>query len=151
MPLFQKISDPLSQRERELRRELHRVEAELRKLAANPHATPPTVREPAPARRVIPERPEPLLARSRTVDSPQFNSQGVKKFDLIGAVRRLGKYLSGPSAYNKQMARMLAAGSIDGLPILRRERKRARLRFLFLFCLFLAILWGTFYSQIRQR
>lgn len=49
------------------------------------------------------------------------------------------------------MARMLAAGSVQGLRTLRYERRVARNRFIALFVILLLILWGLTYSYLRIR
>ena len=145
-----KSNDPLQQREKELRRQLEQLETELKRLA-NPTTDltslpePPKVRPSAKA--PSPAVPGPAGDRGRSY----FNEQGLRKFDLLGGIRQIGRMFSGPTGYNRQMVRMLAAGSIDGLPVLRRERKKALVRFLFLFSLLLAILWGIGYSYFRDR
>ena len=146
-----KSNDPLQQRERELRRQLEQLEADLKRLA-DPATDFSPVKEPARAR-------TPTKASTAVVPGPRaeaghreyFNEQGIRKFDLLGSIRQVGRMLSGPTGYNRQMVRMLAAGSIDGLPVLRRERKKALVRFLFLFSVLLAILWGVGYSYFRDR
>lgn len=158
MPFFSKPSDPLLEQEKALRRRLEELEADLRKLATQPSVEE---REPQPARSRVRTPPVPLtvprtqiLARPSAPDQGtvgRFNEQGIRKFDLVEQLRRLGRLLSGPNVYNRQMIRMLAAGSIDGLPVLRRERKKALLRFLFLFTLLLSILWGIGYTYFRDR
>ena len=152
MARFGKSNDPLQERERELRRQLDQLEADLRRLASpERQAQPSAARSPA---RISPAPvPPPPASRARGEGNPRsyFNDQGLRKFDLIGGLRRMGRFLSGPTGYNRQMVRMLAAGSIDGLPVLRRERKKALIRFLFLFSLLLAILWGIGFSYFRDR
>jgi hypothetical protein len=152
MARFGKSNDPLKERERELRRQLDQLEADLRRLASPEGRAQPT--EPkGPVRMPSPPIAPPAAPRVRVEGNARayFNEQGLRKFDLIGGLRRLGRFLSGPTGYNRQMIRMLAAGSIDGLPVLRRERKKALIRFLFLFSLLLAILWGIGFSYFRDR
>ncbi len=146
-----KSKDPLQQREQELRRQLEQLEADLKRLA-DPASDFTPVKEPARVR--TPTKPPAVAVPSPRVEAGQreyFNEQGIRKFDLLGSFRQIGRLLSGPTGYNRQMVRMLAAGSIDGLPVLRRERKKALVRFLFLFSVLLAILWGVGYSYFRDR
>jgi hypothetical protein len=49
------------------------------------------------------------------------------------------------------MAKMLAAGSIQGLRTLRYERRVARNRFIALSIILLLILWGLAYTYLRNR
>ncbi len=146
-----KSKDPLQQRERELRRQLEQLEADLKRLA-DPATDYTPVKEP-PKARTPPKAPAVTVPgpRSEPGHREYFNEQGIRKFDLLGSFRQIGRLLSGPTGYNRQMVRMLAAGSIDGLPVLRRERKKALVRFLFLFSVLLAILWGVGYSYFRDR
>lgn len=149
-----KSNDPLQQREKALRRQLEQLEAELKRLA-NPSTDLSSIQEPPKARPQAktpsPVVPGPSGHPSGHQGRGYFNEQGLRKFDLLGGIRQIGRLLSGPTGYNRQMVRMLAAGSIDGLPVLRRERKKALVRFLFLFSLLLAILWGIGYSYFRDR
>lgn len=152
MARFGKSNDPFEERERELRRQRDRLEADLRRLAS-PDARAHTAESKGSVRRPVPPVAPLVAPRARGEGSvgSYFNEQGIRKFDLIGCLQRIGRFLSGPTGYNRQMIRMLAAGSIDGLPVLRRERKKALVRFLFLFSLLLAILWGIGFSYFRDR
>lgn len=147
-----KSNDPLRKRERELRRQLEQLESDLRRLASHPETDfEETVQSQPNPTRTSHRSAAPPPSLSSTVHRGHFNEQGQRKFDLLSGLRRLGALISGPTSYNRQMIRMLAAGSIDGLPVLRRERKKALLRFLLLFGLLLAILWGIGFSYFRDR
>lgn len=78
----------------------------------------------------------------RTVRDDHFNAQGVRKFDLAAAWKRLAGWFSSPPPTNPQMIRYLASGSVQGLRPLRYERRVARNRFIGLFLLLFVILWG---------
>jgi hypothetical protein len=150
MSVFKDNGDPLEREARELKRRLEKLRAEMRRVEAGP--PPPKSR--VPSRRSLAEFPkiDPLpRSTPQVANTPLVNDQGVAKFDLPGAIRRLGAVFTGATGYNKHMVRMLASGSIDGLPVLRREKKRALYRFLLLSALFLIILWGIGFTYFRER
>jgi hypothetical protein len=158
MPLFEKKTDPLASRERELNQQLAKLEAELQKLATEaPKPVPAKPKEPAPT---PPPGSQPFAPPRASASAPatdargtnsHFNDRGVRKFDLLAAWQGLKNHLSGPGGNNPAMAKMLAAGSIHGLRPLRKERRVARNRFIFLFVTLLAVLWGLTYNYLRQR
>lgn len=152
MQFFKRNPDALDRHEQELRRQLERVQAELRRASTQPLREAVATRPPPRATRPeFPPAPTPPAQRPRAVRTKLVNEQGVRKFDLPGYLRRLASVFSGAEAYNRHMVRMLAAGSIDGLPVLRREKKRALYRFLLLFALFLLVLWGLAFTYLRDR
>ncbi|MBL9174421.1 MAG: hypothetical protein JNL10_12855 [Verrucomicrobiales bacterium] len=153
-----KPTNPLTARERELEAELKRLKSKVERLAReepvpapparetplNPAATPRTF-----SRSISPGKPPPKEPVT-TVPAP-INELGSRKYDLLGAWRRLMNQVRGPTANNPRMARMLAAGSIHGLRPLRYERRVARNRFIALFVILLLILWGLGYTYMRNR
>ncbi|HTH49274.1 MAG TPA: hypothetical protein VMB21_17290 [Candidatus Limnocylindria bacterium] len=155
MPLFEKKTDLLSSRERELNLQMARLEAELQKLATEaPVPVPAKPKESAPvtSQPFAPPRESASVPVSGANPAPShFNDRGVRKFDLLAAWQSLKNHLSGPGGNNPAMAKMLAAGSIHGLRPLRKERRVARNRFIFLFVTLLAVLWGLAYNYLRQR
>ena len=62
----------------------------------------------------------------------RYNDLGVRKYDLMGALRRWQKHLRGNPTANPKLVSYLAAGSIKGLRPLRYEKRIARNRFIFL-------------------
>lgn len=155
--------DPLIARERELQAELTRLQEEVARLtreeptpAMPPRETPPggsnsssnaTSNSTKPFARPVPS----VSTSSGPPPKGHLNEFGGRKYDLSAAWRRLVNHLSGPTANNPGMARMLAAGSIHGLRPLRYERRVARNRFMALFVILLLILWGLGYTYLRHR
>lgn len=146
MPLFKpKANHPAERQARELRRELERLRAEIRRVGS-PTSTGPTrpaVRSPGPNHSS--RRPQ------RQAQSGPVNESGLPKIDLAGSLRRWISKISGSPDDNRQMVRMLAAGSIEGLPILRREKRRAFYSLLLLSMLLLLVLWGIAVTTYRSQ
>lgn len=154
MPLFAKMTDPISSHERALNDRLVSLEAELRRLAVEAPTIIPVRLESSVKAPLSPAFAPPMSRVSAPLNSPvtgHYNERGLRKFDPFAAWKLLRNHLSGSGGNNPAMAKMLAAGSIHGLKPLRRERRVARNRFLFLFLALLAILWGLAYSYLRQR
>lgn len=76
--------------------------------------------------------------------SAHYNSHGVRKFDLLGALQRFRKSLTGPEPSNPKLVTYLAAGNIHGLRPLRYEQRVARNRFIVLCFVLLGILFAIF-------
>jgi cell division protein FtsB len=168
MGLFNKKTDPISERARALSDEIAALEAEIKKLAqkeqngsshaprlrstAMPHGastqlhphTPlpqPAVREPI-FEDVDQKR---LQAKTETVTTPEhFNELGVRKYDLAALIERIKNNLRGPSTANPKLVSYLAAGSIQGLRPMRYEKRVARNRVIFIALILLALLVGVF-------
>ena len=68
----------------------------------------------------------------------------LRKAGLGGAWQRLQKQLRPPPPANPKLVNYLAAGSIQGLPPLRYEKRVARYRLLLLCLLLLLVLWILF-------
>jgi hypothetical protein len=81
----------------------------------------------------------------------KYNDLGVRKYDLIGAIRRLQNHFRGNSTANPKLVSYLAAGSIKGLRPLRYEKRIARNRFIFLSLFFALILWGLIMAFMNSR
>jgi hypothetical protein len=170
MPIFKKKADPISTRSRELTEQIRALEAEIKQLSvkidyskshprvrstAVPHrptvvseAAPPPPRDPVFEKlnyQKSKEQPEVESAADR------YNDLGVRKYDLLGAVRRLQNHLRGNPTANPKLVSYLAAGSIKGLRPLRYEKRIARNRFIFLSLFFALILWGILTAVFRQR
>jgi len=159
MGLFRtsKKADPISERARALSAEIAALEAQIKELdtkalqmqprlrsTARPHgpggaAVAPTFREPVfetvdHHRVKAPTEPEATPGH--------YNELGVRKFDLVGAWRRLQNHFHGPPANNPQLVNYLAAGSIQGLRPLRYEKRVARNRVIALTLILIAVGWG---------
>jgi len=84
--------------------------------------------------------------------SPErYNDLGVRKYDLMGAFRRLKNHIRGTPTANPKLVSYLAAGSIKGLRPLRYEKRIARNRFIFLSIFFVLILWGVIVAMFNNR
>ncbi len=109
--------------------------------------TPPT----APASAISPTKSAievdlpPISIAPASVEIPaHYNSHGVRKFDLLGALQRFRKSLTGPEPSNPKLVTYLAAGNIHGLRPLRYEQRVARNRFIVLCFVLLGILFAIF-------
>jgi hypothetical protein len=172
MGLLHKKPDPISDKARSLEAEIAALEAEIKKLdtqlartpspkfrstAAPPGATIPRAAEkPAPP----PPKTEPVfeeikrgpLAPVAGNETPEiFNELGVRKYDLPALWSRIRKHLHGPSASNPRLISLLAAGSVQGLHPLRKEKRIARNRVLTLALILFAILLGTLWLYVKHR
>ncbi|HVK58745.1 MAG TPA: hypothetical protein VM735_08200 [Candidatus Kapabacteria bacterium] len=169
MPLFRKKADPITARKKELDSQVSALEAQINQLnsklersrshprvrsTARPQA-PTVVAPPAPPPR------EPVFeqldyqrskVQSEIESSPeQYNDLGVRKYDIMGAFRRLQNHLRGTPTANPKLVSYLAAGSIKGLRPLRYEKRIARNRFIFLSIFFALILWGVVIAMLKGR
>lgn len=169
MPLFRKKPDPVSARSKELNAQIEALEAQIKQLSvriehtkshprvrstAVPHGPTVNMGPGAAPQAPIFERIQPRNGKAQPeIESTasHYNDLGVRKYDLLGAFKRLQNQLRGPSATNPKLVSYLAAGSIKGLRPLRYEKRIARNRFLFLTGVFLAVLWGIFYFVMSQR
>jgi hypothetical protein len=171
MSLFSKKADPISARSKELNEQIRALEAEIKQLSgkidhsrqhprvrstALPHR-PSAPAEPAPP----PPQREPVFERlnyQKSKEQPEiestadrYNDLGVRKYDLVGALRRIQNHFRGNSTANPKLVNYLAAGSIKGLRPLRYEKRIARNRFIFLSIFFALILWGIISAVMGQR
>jgi hypothetical protein len=170
MSIFRKNADPISARSRELNEQIKALESQIKQLsgkidhsksqsprirpAAAPHRPIPPA-EPAPAPR------DPVFEKlnyQKSKEQPEiestadrYNDLGVRKYDLVGAVRRLQNHLRGNPTANPKLVSYLAAGSIKGLRPLRYEKRIARNRFIFLSLFFVLILLGIVSAILNQR
>jgi len=99
----------------------------------------------------------PTARRTTTPADPEahYNAQGLRKLDPVGWWRRRFADAGNPGSQNPgktetksapatQWVQFMAAGGMQGLEPLRREKRVARNRFLMMFFLFLLILCGLF-------
>ena len=143
--------DPLAARERELEQEIARLSQQVTRLAQEQPKAVVRPSESPTGPRSFAERVEPSPVQPPQRPSGYYNEFGVAKFDLLALVRRWSVHFRGPTSNNPRMAKMLAAGSVQGLRTLRYERRVARNRFIALFVILLLILWGLTYSYLRIR
>lgn len=163
MALWKKKSDPLSERSRALQRQIATLEAQIRELQTTLARTPP----PSPARSVAPPpapaRAEPrepifeevsagpLRAQPEPPGRDLYNEMGVRKFDFTALVRRLRQRWHHTPTLNPRLISYLAAGGVQGLQPLRKEKRVARNRFLLLVAILLLLLLGTFWMFLQHR
>ncbi len=149
---FIKSQYPISDRSRALNSRIADLEAKIKRLneelqsGGAPRSRPsPVRREKAPAGQ--PEIPlrqneEPIFENvdqnrlNAPVERPStpehFNELGVRKYDLLSLIDRIRKQFHRPPAANPRLVNYLAAGSIQGLQPLRKEKRVARNRFVLL-------------------
>lgn len=166
MSWFNKKSDPLSERAKALNSEIAALEAQIKKLdsqsqrAGQPrlrstavphgqtiaHSHPTAPQTPPPTEPIFEELDQRDLKNhlAPPVTPEHFNEQGVRKFDVTALLARLKHFFTGTTPANPRFINYLAAGGIQGLQPLRREKRVARNRFIgmtaFLFLILLGII-----------
>jgi hypothetical protein len=170
MPVFKKKADPISARSKELNDQIRALETEIKQLtvkAEHAKVNAPRLRPPgAPQKPVLESKPasplrDPVFEKLNYQKSKQqpeiesapdrYNDLGVRKYDLIGAIRRLQNHFRGNPTANPKLVSYLAAGSIKGLRPLRYEKRIARNRFIFLSLFFVLILLGIISAFKNSR
>lgn len=170
-----KKRDPINERARDLNAEIASLEAEIKRLDAKlsrggntPEAggapresaqsarpTPAEVRENPPARHdpVFEDVHQVGLAEpEEAINTPEhYNELGVRKFDLPAWLRRLKGNFNGPTTSNPKLVSYLAAGGIQGLSPLRREKRVARNRFFVLVTFLFFVLLGILIVFLRNH
>jgi hypothetical protein len=163
-----KKRDPISDRARDLNAEIASLEAQIKRLDARLGGGESTgaareardsIRATAAAR-FAPSRHEPVFEdvnpvalEERTLpgDTPEhYNEQGVRKFDLPAWWRRVKGNFHGPTTSNPKLVSYLAAGGIQGLSPLRREKRVARNRFFVLVTFLFLVLLGILIMHFRR-
>lgn len=160
MGFFTKPRDLIGERERAIQAELAEVREQIKQAESNAPAAPVVPRLRSAAR---PDGPKtasaPMAVAVHRLQSPtepdttpaHFNELGVRKYDLLSAVRRLLNHVRGGPVQKSKVVTLLAAGSIQGLRPLRYEKRVARNRFLALFIVLLLVLFGLFVTFTRNR
>lgn len=178
MSWFKKKSDPVSDRAQALSSEIAALEAQIRQLdeqlhrgteqprlrsTAVPHGA--TIKHP-PATSNLDVR-VPALGRSEPVfeeigldrittenempNTPEhFNEFGVRKYDFPALLRKLRAFFTGPNTSNPKLVSYLAAGGVQGLRPLRKEKRVARNRFVFFAALLFIVLFGTLWWYLHR-
>ncbi len=170
MGLFKKKPDPISERSRELTARIAHLQSRIKKLGqeaepddrprirstAYPQGTAGSPRKSGPARNSEPvfervdrnhlkDPPEPLTT------ARHFNELGAPKYNLVALLERIKRHFRGAPAANPKLINYLAAGNIQGLRPLRYERRVSRNRFIALTIVFVIVLFGIFYFQVRRH
>jgi len=164
--LLQARKDPISARARNLNVRARELKAEIRRLKKQSSLEPKFQRTTS----VIPRRSDDSSEQSsmgalfETVEhddlrvaeqirdpEAHYNALGVRKLDPMAWVRRRTGKKSEPKtktapeeADHQKLVQYMAAGGVQGIEPLRREKRIARNRFLMMFLVFLLILCGVF-------
>ena len=172
MAFPKKKADPISDRARTLNDQIAALESEIKKLdtqiqraptpklrsttlphGANvPHnAEPPPVPKPAAHEPVFEQiNQEPLQSRTDIESPDHFNELGVRKYDLPALWNRVRNHFRGPTTSNPRLVNYLAAGGVQGLRPLRKEKRVARNRFIGFTIFLLVILLGLIYMFFHR-
>ena len=178
MAWFNKNPDPLSDRASALNSEIAALEAEIKRLdtqaqrganhprlrsTAVPHGATVShtgsVPEPRPAPAPAPREPifeqvdqHRLTTHPEAVNTPDhYNELGVRKYDLPALLRRIAAFFRGPGPANPRLVSYLAAGGVQGLRPLRKEKRVARNRVIALSLFLLLMLLGVIYMVVHNR
>lgn len=177
MAWLKKKSDPISERAKALNAEIAALEAQIKRLdtqlqrgqpparvrsTVRPQgggvAQTPTTATASPPRTVAREpifedlENRDLKSPAPEVNVPElYNEHGVRKFDLTAFVARMKAWFNGPTTSNPRLVNYLAAGGIQGLQPLRREKRVARNRLIGLAIVLCLILIGLIYMFARSR
>jgi hypothetical protein len=82
-----------------------------------------------------------VMSQKENPENPaHFNEMGLRKFDITALWARIAKLFRAPPPANPKFINYLAAGSIQGLPPLRNERRAARNRVLLLLIIFVLVI-----------
>lgn len=132
--------------------------------ATTPHGAPsvpvtatgvtPAVPAPPPAREPIFEdldQRDLQTSAAPPVTPEHFNEMGVRKYDITALVSRVKQHFRGTPPMNPRLISYLAAGGIQGLQPLRREKRVARNRFIALTALLFLVLLGIIFIFTRNR
>lgn len=175
MGWFKRQSDPISDRASALNSEIATLEAQIKRLDEKLHRGPgqPRLRStalphgqtishtsqgPAPSTPAVPRDPvfeeinqERLTPRTDLeTTTAHYNEMGVRKYDFPALLNRLRHFFHGPSTSNPKLVSYLAAGGVQGLRPLRKEKRVARNRFIAFTIFLLVILTGLFYKILHN-
>lgn len=164
--LLQVRKDPISARARNLDHRARELKAEIRRLQKQSSLEPKFQRTTAVRPNKQPRTDEKssmdslfdtvehdVLRVVEKVRDPKahYNALGVRKLDPLGWVRRhtekQPESKTNPDhikSEDQKWVQYMAAGGVQGIEPLRREKRIARNRFLMMFALFLLILCGIF-------
>jgi len=170
MAWFNKKADPISQRARALNDEIAALESKIKKYQSQIGPTPTGAkfrstavpRQTTPPRKDVPATPvapvfekvdtKRLMKPTEGTTTPEhYNEFGVRKFDLPALIQRLRETFHGPTTSNPKLVSYLAAGGIQGMRPLRREKRIARNRFLGLVVILLLALLGLLAVFLRSH
>ena len=179
MSLLKKKSDPYTDRARMLNSQIAALEAQIKQLdgqlqrgnkqprlrsTAVPHGATIShnIPTPLPESAVAPAPEAPVFEtvdRDRLNAAPEafvtapelYNEHGVRKYDLPALIQRMRNYFDGPNTTNPKLVSYLAAGGVQGLRPLRKEKRIARNRLFGLMALLFFLLVGIVYWFLRNH
>ena len=179
MSWLKRRPDPISERARALNSEIAALESQIKRLDARLHRAAPHLRvrsttlpqgdrlahpeataeqaaalPPAPSREPIFEDLElrDFKSPGEPPNTPEhYNELGVRKYDVTTLVTRVKQWFQGPSTMNPRLVSYLAAGGIQGLQPLRREKRVARNRLIALAAFLCLVLIGLVFIIVRNR
>lgn len=176
MAWLKKRTDPISDRARALSSQIASLEAQIQRLDAKlqrgqshprlrstavPHGATITHTNQTTGPVTVTARPEPifeevnqtrLTTREETAVTPaHYNELGVRKYDLSAFLGRVRDAFRGPTTTNPKLVSYLAAGGVQGLRPLRKEKRIARNRFIMFTVFLFFMLVGVIYVFVRGR
>ncbi len=123
-------------------------------LPAAPAPPPPTPRPLPKAHEPIFEEvgQKPLKPNTEPTTTPEhFNELGVRKYDVTAALRWFQNLFRRPPPMNPRLVSYLAAGGVQGLQPLRKEKRVARNRFILFVVFLMLVLLGTLWMFLHNR
>jgi hypothetical protein len=178
MGWLKKKNDPLTERARSLNAEISALEAQIKRLdthlqhgpmhlrvrstaiphgATVAHASESAAAAPQPA----PTPREPIFedvnqaqlkAQAEAASTPEhYNELGVRKYDFPALLRRIRDSFQKPTTMNPRLVSYLAAGGIQGLRPLRKEKRVARNRLIVLVIFLFLLLVGVVSVFLRSN
>jgi len=176
MAWLKKKPDPISDRARALNSEIAALESQIKRLdtqlqrkhnhprlrsTAVPHGATitHTTQAAEPVTTTVRPEPifeeveqEPLTARHESATTPEhFNELGVRKYDFPALLGRVRDAFRGPTTTNPKLVSYLAAGGVQGLRPLRKEKRIARNRFIVFTVFLFFMLLGVIYMFVRGK
>ncbi len=175
MGWLKKKSDPISDRASALSSEIASLEAQIKRLddklhrgpgqprlrstalphgaTISHHANSPTgVPQPASPGPVFEDINQERLTPKTDLETTtaHYNELGVRKYDFPALLTRIRHFFRGPSTSNPKLVSYLAAGGVQGLRPLRKEKRVARNRFIAFAIFLLVILMGLLYMTFNR-
>ena len=175
MGWFKKQSDPISDRASALTSEIASLEAQIKRLDEKLHHGPgqPRLRStamphgmtishtangPAPS---APPMPPDLVFEEMNQEhltpktdlettTAHYNELGVREYNFPALLARLRHFFHGPSTSNPKLVSYLAAGGVQGLRPLRKEKRVARNRFIAFAIFLLLTMLGLLYMFLHR-
>jgi len=95
---------------------------------------------------------KPLKSQAEPTTTPEhYNELGVRKYDVTASVRWFQNLFQRPPPMNPRLVSYLAAGGVQGLQPLRKEKRVARNRFILFVIFLMVVLLGTLWMFLHNR